>query len=387
MFRPYLGSSYASALELLPCFLLGAVLVNTAAWWVRLPIDVNNALCGVFDAGLAVPKWSGVEAVSQPDASPKLVYPMFTSGNDPRRRWREKLFRVEVALPSPKEGRAMAVQETRVAVPDVSSKGIMELISLKGKKAVVTGGARGIGYAIVNRFAEAGADVVVADIDEPVAKQSAATVATAWEKRIVAASADMTDGPSVEHLAELAYNTLGAIDIWVNNAGIYPSKPLLQMSDSDWDKVLDINLRGTFIGAREAARRMISAGKGGVIINLASTAGFRAAGAGVAHYVASKHGVRGLTRALAVELGPYGIRVLALAPTLISTPGIDELRKQAAAAMPGMTDLLEQMAAREPLGRAGVPDDVARVALFCASDMAMLMTGSTIPVDAGELAQ
>lgn len=281
----------------------------------------------------------------------------------------------------------MVVLESRVAVPDVSSKSIAELISLKGKKAVVTGGARGIGYAIVNRFAEAGADVVVADIDEPVASQSARAIATDWEKKVVAARADMSDGQSVQRLAEFAYETLGAVDIWVNNAGIYPSKPLLDMSDSDWDKVLDINLRGTFIGAREAARRMVSAGKGGVIINLASTAGFRAAGAGVAHYVASKHGVRGLTRALAVELGPYGIRVLALAPTLIRTPGIDELRKQAAAAMPGMTDLLDQMGAREPLGRAGVPDDVARVALFCASDMAMLMTGSTIPVDAGELAQ
>jgi NAD(P)-dependent dehydrogenase (short-subunit alcohol dehydrogenase family) len=281
----------------------------------------------------------------------------------------------------------MTLLESRVVVPDVSSKPIMELISLKGKKAVVTGGARGIGYAIVNRFAEAGADVVVADIDEPVATQSARALARDWEKRVVPASVDMTDGQSVQHLAEFAYNTLGAIDIWVNNAGIYPSKPLLQMSDTDWDKVLDINLRGTFIGAREAAKRMISAGKGGVIINLASTAGFRAAGPGVAHYVASKHGVRGLTRALAVELGPYGIRVLALAPTLISTPGIDELRTQAAAAMPGMTDLLDQMATREPLGRVGVPDDVARVALFCASDLAMLMTGSTIPVDAGELAQ
>jgi NAD(P)-dependent dehydrogenase (short-subunit alcohol dehydrogenase family) len=281
----------------------------------------------------------------------------------------------------------MTVLESRVVVPDVSSKPIMELISLKGKKAVVTGGARGIGYAIVNRFAEAGADVFLADIDEPVATQSARALAKDWEKRVVPASVDMTDGQSVQHLAELAYNALGAIDIWVNNAGIYPSKPLVQMSDTDWDKVLDINLRGTFIGAREAAKRMISAGKGGVIINLASTAAFRAAGPGVAHYVASKHGVRGLTRALAVELGPYGIRVLALAPTLISTPGIDELRKQAAAAMPGMTDLLDQMATREPLGRVGVPDDVARVALFCASDLAMLMTGSTIPVDAGELAQ
>jgi NAD(P)-dependent dehydrogenase (short-subunit alcohol dehydrogenase family) len=281
----------------------------------------------------------------------------------------------------------MTVLESRVVVPDVSSKPIMELISLKGKKAVVTGGARGIGYAIVNRFAEAGADVVLADIDEPVATQSARALARDWEKRVVPASVDMTDGQSVQNLAEFAYNTLGAIDIWVNNAGIYPSKPLVQMSDTDWDRVLDINLRGTFIGAREAAKRMISAGKGGVILNLASTAGFRAAGPGVAHYVASKHGVRGLTRALAVELGPYGIRVLALAPTLISTPGIDELRKQAAAAMPGMTDLLDQMATREPLGRVGVPDDVARVALFCASDLAVLMTGSTIPVDAGELAQ
>jgi NAD(P)-dependent dehydrogenase (short-subunit alcohol dehydrogenase family) len=281
----------------------------------------------------------------------------------------------------------MSVLETRVAVPDVSSKSIAELISLKGKKAVVTGGARGIGYAIVNRFAEAGADVVLADIDEPVATQAAKTVARDWEKRIVPAFADMSDGQSVLHLAELAYSTLGAIDIWVNNAGIYPSKPVLEMSDAEWDKVLDINLRGTFIGAREAAKRMVSSGKGGVIINVASTAAYRAAGAGVPHYVASKHGVRGLTRALAVELGPYGIRVLALAPTLISTPGIDELRRQAAVAMPGMGDLLDQMAATEPLGRVGVPDDVARVALFCASDMAMLMTGSTIPVDAGELAK
>ena len=281
----------------------------------------------------------------------------------------------------------MAVLESRVAVPDVSTKSIAELISLKGKKAVVTGGARGIGYAIVSRFAEAGADVIVADVDEPVAAQSAKTLARDWEKKIVPVRVDMTDGQSIQQLAEVAYNTLGAIDIWVNNAGIYPSKPVVQMTDADWDKVLDINLRGTFIGAREAAKRMMAGGTGGVIINLASTAGFRAAGGGVAHYVASKHGVRGLTRALAVELGPFGIRVLALAPTLISTPGIDELRKQAAAAMPGMSDLLDQMAAREPLGRVGVADDVARVALFCASDLSMLMTGSTIAVDAGELAQ
>ena len=281
----------------------------------------------------------------------------------------------------------MAVQLARFAVPDVSAKPINELFSLRGKKAVVTGGARGIGQAIVRRFAEAGAEVVVADIDLSAATATAEAVGKDWETKVFATATDTSDGESIHQLAEYAYSALGAVDIWVNNAGIYPSKPFLQMTDAEWDRVLDINLRGTFIGSREAAAKMVEGGKGGVIINLASTAGFRAAGPGVAHYVASKHGVRGVTRALAVELGPYGIRVLALAPTIISTPGIDELRKQAAAAMPGMTDLLDQMAAREPLGRAGVADDVARVALFCASDMSMLMTGSTLAVDAGELAQ
>ena len=112
--------------------------------------------------------------------------------------------------------------------------------------------------------------------------------------------------------------------------------------------VSDINLRGTFIGAREAAKRMVAAHKGGVIINLASTAGYQG-GASIAHYVASKHGVRGLTKSLAIELGPHNIRVLALAPTLISTPGISESGLD--------TSAFESL----PLGRVGVPDDVGRV--------------------------
>ena len=155
------------------------------------------------------------------------------------------------------------------------------------------------------------------------------------------------------------------------------------MDVSQWDRVLDVNLTGTFLGAQEAARRMVATGVGGAIINITSTAGFRAAGPGVAHYVASKHAVRGLTKSLAVELGPYGIRVLRVAPTLVETPGIDEGRAAFEAA--GLGDLLDQMAARLPLGRVGVPDDVARVVLFCASDLAIFMTGSTVAVDAGDL--
>ena len=126
------------------------------------------------------------------------------------------------------------------------------------------------------------------------------------------------------------------------------------------------------------------AGHGGVIINLVSITGYRAAGPGICHYVSSKHGVRGLTKSLAVELGPHGIRVLAAAPGITDTPGLEEGRAAFRAA--GLGDLLEQMAQREPLGRVGVPDDVARVVLFCASDLAILMTGSTLLVDAGDVA-
>jgi NAD(P)-dependent dehydrogenase (short-subunit alcohol dehydrogenase family) len=269
-------------------------------------------------------------------------------------------------------------------VADVSSRPIAQLISLEGRTAVVTGGARGIGLAIARRFAEAGAKVLVGDLNKAGAEAAAETIAREFGHQAIGVELDVTSGASVAAAADRAVRELGGLDIWVNNAGIYPSTPLLELTDQDWDMVLDVNLRGTFIGAREAGRRMAQAGQGGVIINLASTAGYRAAGPGVAHYVASKHGVRGLTKSLAVELGPHGIRVLALAPTLIETPGIEEGRAAFQAA--GLGDILEQMAQREPLGRVGVPDDIARVALFCASDLAMLMTGSTLLVDAGDVA-
>ncbi|HET7639011.1 MAG TPA: SDR family NAD(P)-dependent oxidoreductase [Ktedonobacteraceae bacterium] len=259
-----------------------------------------------------------------------------------------------------------------MAIPDVSGKSITELLSLNGRNAVVTGGARGIGLAICQRLAEAGANIVVGDVREDLGKEVAEHIARQWGVKALFCVADVSDGASIAQLADKAVQELDGIDIWVNNAGIYPMSPVLEMPDEQWDRVLAINLRGTFIGAREAAKRMIGAQKGGVIINLASTAGYQG-GASIAHYVASKHGVRGLTKSLAIELGPHNIRVLALAPTLISTPGISESGLD--------TSPFESL----PLGRVGVPDDVGRVALFCASDLSMLMTGSTIAVDAGSL--
>ncbi len=263
---------------------------------------------------------------------------------------------------------------------DYSTRSIAELIDLTDRSAVVTGGARGIGEAIATRLAEAGANVYIGDIDE-VAAKSAADRLVARGFAALGGALDASDRHSVEAFAELVTREFGGIDIWVNNAGIYPMAPALEMDEDLWDRVLDLNLKGTFFGSQIAARHMGETG--GVILNLASTAGFRGSPLAT-HYVASKHGVRGLTRSLAAEFAPMGIRVVALAPTLIETPGIAE-------AMPafeamGLDDVIDQMVAALPLGRTGVPDDVARVALFCVSDLAGFVTGSTIPVDGGALA-
>ena len=162
-----------------------------------------------------------------------------------------------------------------MAIPDVSEKSIAELISLKGRNAVVTGGARGIGLAICKRLAEAGANIVVGDVREDIGKEAAEHIAQQWGVKALFCVADVSDGASIAQLADKTVQELGGINIWVNNAGIYPFGPVVEMSDEQWDRVLDINLRGTFIGAREAAKRMIVAQKGVVIINLASTAGYK----------------------------------------------------------------------------------------------------------------
>jgi NAD(P)-dependent dehydrogenase (short-subunit alcohol dehydrogenase family) len=268
-------------------------------------------------------------------------------------------------------------------VPDLSDRPLEELISLRERRAVVTGGARGLGRAIAYRLAEAGASVLIGDIDQAAAETATEELASAFGVDSSSTALDVTDSASISAAADAAVARLGGIDIWVNNAGIYPSTPLLQMTDDDWDRVLKVNLRGTFVGCREAARRMISAGRGGVIINISSVAGLRGRSAGVAHYVASKHGVIGLTRQLAVELAEHGIRVLAVAPTTIITPGVESAMRGGATDSP--PDLEEALT--RPLGRAGRPDDVARVVLFCASDLSLFMTGSSLLVDAGELAR
>lgn len=268
-----------------------------------------------------------------------------------------------------------------MAIADVSSKPLAEVISLDGRRAVVTGGAQGLGKAIARRLSEAGATVLIGDVDRDHAQSTSEELARAYGVQVIATYMDVSDSATVLAAADLAVGTLGGIDIWVNNAGVYPSVPILETTDDIWDRVMDVNLRGLFVGSREAARRMIAAASGGVIVNVASLAGFSGVAPGLAAYAASKHGVRGITRQMALELAAHGIRVLAVAPSHART-------ERTAAAIAIDPDLLTKIPSLSTsrLGRVGVPDDIGRVVLFCASDMSIFMTGTTLLVDAGELA-
>jgi len=268
-----------------------------------------------------------------------------------------------------------------VVAPDVSDRSLIDLFSLTGRRAVVTGAARGIGAAVVNRLAECGADVLVADRDLAGARHTADAVAERWGTRVVAHELDVSDTASIAAAMDAAVTQLGGIDILVNNAGIFPPTPLTEIDQSVLEDVLTVNLRGTLFASRAAAARMIAAGRGGVIVSISSTAGFRAGGSGIAAYVASKHGVRGLSKALAVELGPHGIRALDVAPTLTSTPGILGRIGNSSASAAWAT-----LGERLPMRRIAVADDVARVVAFAVSDLAVMITGSTILVDGGHIA-
>lgn len=268
---------------------------------------------------------------------------------------------------------------TDEAIPDVSDQPLSELQSLTGRVAVVTGGSRGIGEAICLRLAEAGAHVAIVDLDGDAAAATAQSVSERHGVPCTGYAANVLDRPALAAAADATVEQWGRLDIWVNNAGIYPAAKLIEMTDDQWDQTLDVNLKGTFIGAQEAARRMVAGGRPGVIVNMASISGLRSSRGLRGHYVASKHGVIGLTKSLAVELGGDRIRALAVAPGTIMTPGI----MAEAGTDPEWTAAIHEMGRGFPLGRVGTADDIARVVLFCASDMSMFMTGSVVLAEAG----
>jgi NAD(P)-dependent dehydrogenase (short-subunit alcohol dehydrogenase family) len=277
---------------------------------------------------------------------------------------------------------------------------------LAGKVALVTGAGRrhGIGQAIVRRFMEEGARVMIADIGRASGPLlPASDVGTMGEMEAVAAelrttvpagavatvACDVRDEAEVEHAVERTIETFGVLDILVNNAGIgYIARPLVELPLEEWDLVQSVNLRGAFLCTKHAARRMIGqvAGgrEGGRIINIASK-GAKAAIADYGAYAASKHGLLGLTRVAALELAPHGITVNAVCPNHVTT-GLGERQNRYRARRDGqdVDQVLHERRTRIPLGRVGRPEDTAEACLFLASRAASYITGEAMNVSGGE---
>jgi meso-butanediol dehydrogenase/(S,S)-butanediol dehydrogenase/diacetyl reductase len=272
---------------------------------------------------------------------------------------------------------------------------------LAGKVAVITGSGRkhGLGEAIAKRLAAEGCRIVLSDIGRP--RDSATGAAhigqtaealdvlgeiEALGAQVTFHECDVRQPAEIESLADHATARFGGIDIWVNNAGIgYIMKPLLEVTEADWDAVLDVNLKGCFFAIQTAARRMIAQGRGGRIINIAS----QAAKSGFPHaqaYTASKHGLVGLVRSAAVELGPHGVTVNNVCPNHVTT-GLGAWQNEYFSKVVGaasVEDYLRAMAARIPLGRPGLPEDTAAAVAFLCTDDARYITAESMNVSGGE---
>ncbi len=250
--------------------------------------------------------------------------------------------------------------------------------NLTGKVAIITGGRRGMGKADALTLSKAGAKVVVADISLEECQKVVDEI-EGFGGEAMAVKCDVSQKAEVEEMIKQTISKFGKIDILVNNAGICQFKPFLELTESDWDKTIDINLKGYFLCAQAAAKEMAKQ-KSGVIVNIASIAmgqvgvGFPA----LTHYCASKGGIAGMTEAMALELAPYGIRVNAIAPGAIDTPMVDPLKVD--------PKVMEGTLARVPLHRMGKPEEISNTVLFLASDDSSYMTGSIIVVDGGWLA-
>jgi 2-deoxy-D-gluconate 3-dehydrogenase len=250
---------------------------------------------------------------------------------------------------------------------------LADILSLQRKTAIVTGGAKGIGHGIAARLAEAGAKVIVSDIDEAAGLKASNELGADFVR------ADMASEADVQRLMSTAVEKHGGVDILVNNAGIYPFKLALELTAAEWDRVQAINLRGVFLLSREFANAAKQRGAGGTIVNIGSIDSLHPSSAGLAAYDASKGGVLMFTRSFALEVAPLGIRVNMIAPGGVMTEGV----RGGQDTMP--EDLTREFLARIPLGRWGEPDDIATMALVLVTPLSAYVTGAAFVVDGGRL--
>ena len=246
---------------------------------------------------------------------------------------------------------------------------------LSGKKALVTGGARGIGRGIAEIFAEEGADVAVNDV--PAAAQIADEVVAAVRakgRKAVTVAGDVSKRSDVEAMVEKAWKELGSIDVLVNNAGIETIVPFLDLTDEQWTRLVDVNLRGEWLCSQVFCRRAIAAGRGGSIVNIGSIQAAKVL-PGRTHYAPAKLAVEALTRNMSAEVTPHGIRVNCVHPGLIDTDMTAWVMKR--------PDLLPGILSQISLGRAGEPREIGTVVAFFASDEASYLTRQSIHVDGG----
>ncbi|HEY8345264.1 MAG TPA: SDR family oxidoreductase [Bacillota bacterium] len=255
---------------------------------------------------------------------------------------------------------------------------------ISGKNSIVTGGAMGIGFGIARRFVEAGANVLLTDINGE-AVQAAADRLAGGPGRAVAMQIDVSQEDAGAKMVEKCVAEFGSVDILVNNAGIFPSVPMLEMEPALFDKVIAINLKGLAFASKAAAAQMIKQGRGGRIINIASIDSIHPSMVGLAAYDASKGGVAMFTKNFALEVAPHNILVTAIAPGAINTEGTGKLSEESKAGHKERRQIPEEFINMIPLGRAGEPDDIAKVAVFLASPAADYITGELIVVDGGRL--